>query len=113
MEGKTMFLINLITGLFFIALGAIVRFGKASWLIAGYNTSSKEEKAKYDEAALCNFVGNLMFVLGVIVLVMGILSLLITSHLGIILGVGWTLYVVMTIGAVIYVNTGNRFKKAK
>ena len=108
-----MFLINLFTALFLVATGAIVRFDKASWLIAGYNTSSKEEKAKYDEAALCNFVGNLMFVLGGIVLVMGILSLLITSRLGIILGVGWTLYVVVIIGAVIYLNTGNRFKKSK
>lgn len=60
-------------------VGAIVRFGKASWIITGYNTSSKEEKPKYD---------------------------------GAVLGVGWTLYVVVIIGAVIYANTGNRFKKS-
>jgi O-antigen/teichoic acid export membrane protein len=31
--------------------------GKGGWLISGYNTMSKEEKAKYDEKKLCRWVG--------------------------------------------------------
>lgn len=108
-----MFMINLFTALFLAVLGAIIRFAKASWLIAGYNTSSKEKKAEYDEAALCNFVGNLLFVLGGIVLLIGVLELLHLPYFSIIMGAGWTLFTIVAIAAVIYMNTGNRFKKLK
>ena len=38
-------------------LSAILLSGRGSFLIAGYNTSSKEEKAKYNEKKLCRIVG--------------------------------------------------------
>ena len=34
--------------------------GNGAFLIAGYNTMSKDEKAKYDEKALCRSVGWLL-----------------------------------------------------
>lgn len=48
--------------------------GHGSGLIAGYNTSSREEKAKYDEKKLCRTVGAGMSVIAVLVLVMGVLE---------------------------------------
>ena len=44
----------------FIILGVILSMGKCSFLIAGYNMMSKEQKKQYDERALCRFMGKLM-----------------------------------------------------
>ena len=92
-------------------LGIAIRSGKASFLIAGYNTSSKEEKDKYDEKALCKFIGNLLLVLAGIFLLVAVAKVLNLSHFIQIMIAAYTLCPVVTIAAVIYLNTGNRFKK--
>ncbi len=38
-----------VTVIILAALSVILILGHGGWLIAGYNTSSKEEKAKYNE----------------------------------------------------------------
>jgi small-conductance mechanosensitive channel len=92
-------------------LGAVIRFKKAAFLIAGYNTSSKAQKEKYDKDALCKFVGNLLFVLSAILFVMMALIYFGLDRFGLVFGAGFTLFVLTVICAVIYMNTGNRFKK--
>ena len=92
-------------------LGVIIRFGKASWLISGYNTSSKYEKEKYDETALCKFVGNLLFGIAIIFLFIAAATVLNSEYLTTIVIIGVLLEVVLVISAIIYMNTGNRFKK--
>ncbi len=57
-----------ITALFFI-LAIVLFLGKGSWLIAGYNTASKEEKSKYDEKLLCRTVGGCMGFIALLLLV--------------------------------------------
>lgn len=42
---------------FFVVGGILVLNGKGTFLISGYNRMSKAEKEKYDEAAICKFVG--------------------------------------------------------
>ena len=37
----------------FAVFSIILLSGHGSWLISGYNTASKEEKAKYNEKKLC------------------------------------------------------------
>ena len=37
----------LITAILFIVFGIFIKYGKMYFLIAGYNTMSKEEKEKY------------------------------------------------------------------
>lgn len=44
--------------------------GKGSWLIAGYNTASEEEKAKYDKKKLCPSMGTLCFITAVLIFIM-------------------------------------------
>ena len=44
-------------------LTVVLLMGKGSFLIAGYNTSSKEEKQEYDEKKLCRVVGGGMGVI--------------------------------------------------
>ena len=46
--------------------------GHGSWFISGYNTASKEEKAKYDEKKLCRTTGFGMAVIAILILVMGL-----------------------------------------
>lgn len=91
-----------------VILGVIIRFGKAGFLISGYNTSSKDEKGKYDEAALCKFIGNLLFILAGVFLItirgIGLKSTYIVAFGSV------TIFTVI-IAAIIYMNTGNRFKK--
>lgn len=92
----------------FIILGVVFSLGKGAFLIAGYNTSSKEEKAKYDEKALCKFMGKSMFVVAFSNFLLG-LSDLIKQPIISVIGVIFLLATVIFI--LIYVNTKNRFMK--
>ena len=82
--------------------------GKGGFLIAGFNTMSKEDQEKYDEKALCHFVGWLLIV---------VLFCVLLIPIGIQFDSVWLTYggialtFVIILGAVIFVNTGNRFHK--
>ncbi|WP_099466520.1 DUF3784 domain-containing protein [Konateibacter massiliensis] len=56
-----------IMAIIFTVLGIYLLTGRGGWLIAGYNTASKEEKEKYDEKKLCRSMGVLMLVIAVII----------------------------------------------
>lgn len=56
----------------FLVLSVILISGHGSWLIAGYNMASKEEKAKYDKKKLCRTTGCGMAVIAILILVMGL-----------------------------------------
>lgn len=43
--------------------------GHGSWLIAGYNTASKEDKAKYNEKKLCRVIGIGMMIITLLILI--------------------------------------------
>ena len=51
----------------FISLGVLVKYGKMYWLIAGYNTMSKEEKEKYNIERIANVFRNGMFGMALII----------------------------------------------
>ncbi|WP_138204112.1 DUF3784 domain-containing protein [Haloimpatiens lingqiaonensis] len=44
--------------------------GKGSWLVAGYNTMSKEEKAQYDEKKVCRLTGILMLIITILIVIL-------------------------------------------
>ncbi|MGN0969021.1 MAG: DUF3784 domain-containing protein [Oscillospiraceae bacterium] len=101
-------IVQLIFVAVFVVLGIVFFKGKGAFLIAGYNTSSREERAKYDEKALCRFMGKLMFACAgcfVLSALGNVLEQMALVWLGIIL------MLVICITAVIYANTGNRFKR--
>lgn len=91
-----------------LILGYLVGYKKWSFLIAGFNTSSKKEKEKYDEDALCRAIGKLLFILGGITFISSLGTLLKISWL---INFSWILFSIITIGFVFYANTGNRYKK--
>lgn len=56
----------------FAVLSIVLISGHGSWLISGYNTASKEEKAKYNEKKLCRTMGIGMSVIAILTLIMGL-----------------------------------------
>ncbi len=56
----------------FLAMSVTLLTGHGSWLISGYNTASKKEKAKYNEKKLCRVTGAGMAVITLLILVMEI-----------------------------------------
>ena len=91
----------------FVFIGIMLSLGKWSFLIAGYNTMSKEEKEGYDTIALCKFMGKLMFIIAfciVLFILSDVLMMKILFDIGNILLIGSIIF------TFIYSNTGNRFK---
>ena len=95
-------------GLSLVVMSIFLLVGKASFLIAGYNTMSKEEKSKYDGIALSRFTGKILLPIGI---------LCPGTAIAAIYNISWfpALFIAATLGlsafAVIYCNTGNRFRK--
>ena len=50
-----------------LVIGILLYGGKAGFLLAGYNTMSREEKAKWDEKRLLRFSGKCIIVLSILV----------------------------------------------
>ena len=53
----------------FIALGILIKYRKMYFLIAGYNTMSKEEKEKYDIDGIARVFRNVMFGMGFLIII--------------------------------------------
>lgn len=92
----------------FIFLGIYLSMGKGSFLIAGFNTLPKEEKEKYDEVALCKFMGKIMFLLSFSMLFWVMSELYDLAWLD---TLGYILFFGIILFMIIYTKTGNRFKK--
>lgn len=58
-----------IVAFIFIILGIVIRYGKMYYLIAGYNTMSKEEKAKYDIEGIATLFRNAMFAMALMIII--------------------------------------------
>lgn len=94
--------------LFMAVLGIVFLCGKGAMLIAGYNTSSPEKRAKMDEKQLCRFMGKFCFAMagGWLIAAMGVWLKQDGLHIA-----GIVLFAAVVILGLIYANTGNRFKK--
>ncbi len=56
----------------FLLLAIIFLSGHGANLIAGYNTSSKKEKSKYDEKKLCRVAGFGMLVITILIFILAV-----------------------------------------
>lgn len=92
----------------FIVLGIVFSSGRGAFLIAGYNTKSKDEQDTYDTVALTKFMGKMMFSLSVS-MVLWMLS--IALEMTWLFMIGLILFICITIFMLVYLNTANRFKK--
>ncbi|MGY4796273.1 DUF3784 domain-containing protein [Lysinibacillus fusiformis] len=101
-------IVYLIIMLPFLIFAIVLSQGKGAFLLAGFNTMAQEEKERYDERALAKFMGKMMYGYCFCVLLWILNEILHTQWL---FNVGLVLFVALTIFLLIYVNTGNRFKK--
>ena len=102
-------IICIISGSAIIILSIILLMGRGSFLIAGYNTMPKEEKEKYDTTALCKFVGKILLALGLVVISWGFINLVLNNEW--LWAISGAAFIGLLVFAVVYANTGNRFKK--
>ena len=56
-------IVLIIVAAILVIMGVLILIGKGDNLIAGYNTASKEEKAKYNVKRLRGLIGGLLIVL--------------------------------------------------
>lgn len=104
-------MIFIVVALVILVLGLFVKFKKAAWLIAGYNTASKEKQAEYDKEKLIKYVSNLLFTLAFSYFVWGIIQLILPQHSELIIWVGFGCSFVIMVAGIIYLNSGNRLMK--
>ena len=101
---------NLFSGGVILFFGLIIRIFKASWLIAGYNTSSKEKKEKYDEDKLTTFVGNMLIISSIVLFIGGLLSPLSSiGNYSVI--ISWVLFFLIIVYMAVYTNIGTHFRR--
>lgn len=93
-----------------LIIGILLYGGKAGFLLAGYNTMSREEKAKWDEKRLLRFSGKCIIVLSILPIGMELL-ILAGLPFGPVYGIGWTVYVLLIVWMIVYMNTKKRFRK--
>ncbi|GAB3231908.1 DUF3784 domain-containing protein [Algoriphagus aestuariicola] len=55
--------------IFFLVLGALVKYGKMYFLIAGYNTMSSSEKGQFNVEAVAKVFRNGMFGMAALILI--------------------------------------------
>ena len=96
------------TALLFAILGIVFSCGKGSSLIAGYNTAKPEEKACFDEKALCRVMGGRMFALATCFVVMALSEVF--QMIAFLWG-GLALLIVVTVVGVTYMNTAKKVKR--
>ena len=101
-------MVHFIAPALFVVLGIIFSQGKGAWMIAGYNTASKETRAGYDVEALLQFMSKFMFVLAGCWVVISFGVLYQNDRA---VQAGLVLFIVIILAALIYMNTGGRFKK--
>jgi len=61
-------IINIVTGIFLILLGLIIKHGKMYFLIAGYNTMPEEKKKNYDISGFATLMRNYFILMGIIII---------------------------------------------
>lgn len=76
--------------------------GKGSFLVAGYNTASKKEKARYDEKKLCRIMGIGMLVIAIILAICAVYEFDLPSHLRWLFPWG---IIPVTVGMIVAANT--------
>ena len=91
----------------------LIKYRKITWLISGYNIASKKGKESYDLEKLTRYVGNFLFILAGIFILMAFASILMSDYVDIISWVGFGMLAISIVWGLIYLNTKNRVKKNK
>ena len=106
-------MIFLIPAAILAIIGYMIKYKKITWLISGYNTATVAQKAQYDIEKLCKYMGNYIFILGFLFLMLALLTVWFADQsTKIIIAMGIVI-AITAIGGIIYLSCGDRVKKAK
>ena len=90
-------------------LAVVLLTGHGSFLIAGYNTSSEEEKEKYDTHKLCRTVGG--FILSVLISTAGLFLIPVNSRYSTPYIIFYLIFMILAIGFLLYYTNYRCLKK--
>ncbi|MBF8153030.1 DUF3784 domain-containing protein [Exiguobacterium sp. TBG-PICH-001] len=93
-----------------LVFAIVLSKGKGASLLAGYNTLSESKKQDYDEVALCQFMGKIMYGVCFSILLIAGSELFEYQSL---FSLGVMLLFILIVFAVVYSNTNDRFKKKR
>lgn len=91
----------------FLLFGIMLSLGKWAFLISGYNMMSEEEKKKYNEKAMCKFMGKVAFSIAFCI-ILSMLSLYTNEK--VLRDVAFIAIFLICIFAIIYLNVAKKFK---
>ena len=104
---------NLICGVLCLIIGLVVQTGKANFLIAGFNTMSEKEQAKWDMEAVSKFLGRVLLIIPSLILLIACIPVLLDIFPYVAMAASWIIFTLILVGGVIYVNLNPRFKRPK
>jgi hypothetical protein len=99
--------------LLLIIITARLLSGRGAFLVAGFNTMPKEAKEKFDQPALCKFVGKVLIPFDALMIAIAVGTVIHApwmAPVALIAAIGGLPYL---IAVTVYANTGNRFRKKK
>lgn len=99
--------VNIITGVFLILLGIVIKHGKMYNWIAGYNTMSLEEKKNVDIAGFSTLMRNCFVFMGILIIV----SHYFLGYLELFNLIPFVILIVVSIGLPVLLFLGERYKK--
>lgn len=106
-----MWILNVATGIFLLLLGVVIKFFNMSYLIAGYNTASKQEKQNYNEEKLVQYVSILLIVSSLVLIGGGLLSFLINEFKQQLFIGSWIGFTLVILVGLVYINMSGNVKK--
>ena len=101
-------LLDIIVMIAFIVYGTALWQGKGASLLSGYNTMPIEKKRRINERALLKFMAKIMFALSFCV---GLFAVSEWLEEDVYFIVGFILFILVVVFALIYANKGKQFKK--
>jgi uncharacterized protein YqhQ len=113
METFTLIAANFFSGIICLIIGLIIQTGKVNFLIAGYNSLSEEEQAKWDAKAMSKFIGWVILIIPSIILLIACIPIWLDIFPVVALTVSWSLFTLIMVGGVIYMNCSSSFKHTK
>lgn len=100
-----------VPALILLVIAYFIKFKKVTWLVSGYNTSSKKSKEKYDLEKLCRLMGNFVFGLSFILFILASAMTLIPDQEEMLLLAGLAVLALYSLIGLLYLNTGRRVLK--
>ncbi|WP_455714884.1 DUF3784 domain-containing protein [Anaerosporobacter sp.] len=85
-----------------VIMSGVLLSGRGGFLIAGYNTSSAEEKAKYDEKKLCRVMGIGLSFITIIVVAIAVVIQVLGDNIPIWIIMFFILAIFVDVGAILY-----------